>query len=142
MIYHIARMRKKAETNVNLYNNNNYMTKTNNSNSNFNHVITADKKIVAFVGTTKNGTSFVVNNTAELLASMGIETAILDMTKSKNAYYIYTDDKESLRETAKNCMQNLQNGIAKGIEAKRNLTIYTEMPGEEATYNIEKICQH
>ena len=115
------------------------MTKTNNTNSNFNTVLTADKKIVAFVGTTKNGTSFVVNNTAELLASMGIETAILDMTKSKNAYYIYTDDKESLRETARNCMQNLQNGIAKGIEAKRNLTIYTEMPGEEATYNIEKI---
>lgn len=130
---------KSRNEDVNLYNNNNYMTKTNNTNSNFNHVITADKKIVAFVGTTKNGTSFVVNNTAELLASMGIETAILDMTKSKNAYYIYTDDKESLRETARNCMQNLQNGIAKGIEAKRNLTIYTEMPGEEATYNIEKI---
>ncbi len=130
---------KSRNEDVNLYNNNNYMTKTNNTNSNFNHVLTADKKIVAFVGTTKNGTSFVVNNTAELLASMGIETAILDMTKSKNAYYIYTDDKESLRETARNCMQNLQNGIAKGIEAKRNLTIYTEMPGEEATYNIEKI---
>ena len=120
--------------------NNNCIANTNSStNSNFNTLLTGDKKIVAFVGTTKNGTSFIVNNTAEMLASMGIETAILDMTKTKNAYYIYTNNEESLRITAKNCMENLQNGMNEGIKVKKNLTVYTEMPGDEKPYQIETI---
>lgn len=119
--------------------NDNYITTTNNANSSFNTLLTADKKIVSFVGTTKNGTSFIVNNTAEMLASMGIETAILDMTKSKNAYYIYTNNEESLRNVAKDCMENLQNGIAEGIKVKKNLTVYTEMPGDEREYEVETI---
>ena len=120
--------------------NNNYIANTNSStNLNFNTLLTGDKKIVAFVGTTKNGTSFIVNNTAEMLASMGIETAILDMTKTKNAYYIYTNNEESLRITAKNCMENLQNGMNEGIKVKKNLTVYTEMPGDEKPYQIETI---
>lgn len=114
------------------------ITKTNNTNSNFNTLLTGDKKIVAFVGTTKNGTSFVVNNTAEMLSSMGIKTAILDMTKTKNAYYIYTNNEESLRIIAKNCMEKLQNGIPEGITVNKNLTVYTEMPGEEKNVDVEK----
>jgi len=115
------------------------IVQTNYSSANINTLLTADKKIVAFVGTTKNGTSFIVNNTAEMLASMGIDTAILDMTKSKNAYYIYTNNEESLRNVARNCMDNLQNGIAEGIKVNRNLTVYTQMPGEERNYQIEAI---
>lgn len=120
---------------------NNYPEPTNYANvsSNFNTLLTADKKIVAFVGTTKNGTSFVVNNTAEMLATMGINTAILDMTKTKNAYYIYTNNEESLRNIAKNCMEGLQNGITEGLKIKKNLTVYTEMPGEEKPYKIDVV---
>lgn len=114
--------------------------KTNiNTTLNNNSIITGDRKVVAFVGTTKNGTSFVVNNTAEMLASIGIETAILDMTKTKNAYYMYTDNREDLREIARTCMTKLENGIAEGIKTKKNLTIYTEMPGEEAELDISKV---
>ena len=119
----------------------NYITKTNNVNNDLNTLFTSDKKMVAFVGTTKNGTSFVVNNTAEMLASMGIETAILDLTKNKNAYYIYTNNEETLRNIARNCMANLQDGIAEGIKVNKHLTIYTEMPGEEQEYNIENVLQ-
>jgi len=115
------------------------IVKTNNISTNINTLLTADKKIVAFVGTTKNGTSFIVNNTAEMLSSMGIDTAILDMTKSKNAYYIYTNNEESLRNIARNCMENLQKGIAEGIKINKNLTVYTEMPGEARSYQIENI---
>ena len=114
-------------------------TNRTNSYSNLNALLTSDKKIVAFVGTTKNGTSFVVNNTAETLASMGISTAILDMTKTKNAYYIYTNNEEELRAIATKCMRNLENGIAEGIKPTRNLTIYTEMPGEEERYNLDNV---
>ena len=70
---------------------------------------------------------------------MGIDTAILDMTKTKNAYYIYTNNEESLRNVAKNCMEGLQNGIAEGLKVKKNLTVYTEMPGEEKPYKIEAV---
>ena len=130
---------KTNEMNIQHNIENNYIAKTNNTYSNLNTLLTSDKKIVAFVGTTKNGTSFVVNNTAEMLASMGINTAILDMTKTKNAYYIYTNNEETLRGIARDCMKNLQNGVAAGISAKRNLTVYTEMPGEEKEYEIDKI---
>ena len=44
-------------------------------------LLTPDKKIVTFVGTSKNGTSFIVNNIAELTSSMGINTVILDTTQ-------------------------------------------------------------
>ena len=138
----IPNVQRPIIQNKTMYNNienNNYITRTSNPNSNFNTLLTADKKIVAFVGTTKNGTSFIVNNTAEMLSTMGINTAILDMTKTKNAYYIYTNNEESLRNVAKNCMENLQNGVAEGIKPHKNLSIYTEMPGDEKEYEIETI---
>lgn len=126
---------------VNLYEDNKDITTTNRttSYSSLNTLLTADKKIVAFVGTTKNGTSFVVNNTAEMLSSMGISTAVLDMTKSKNSYYIYTNNEEELRKISTKCMKNLENGIAEGIKVTKTLTIYTEMPGEEEHYNIDNV---
>lgn len=51
------------------------------SNNNLETLLSRDKKLVSFVGTTKNGTSFIVNNLAVLLSSMGINTAILDTTR-------------------------------------------------------------
>ena len=99
-------------------------------------LLTESKKIVTFVGSPKNGTSFIVNNLAELLSSMGINTAILDMTRSKNSYYIYTRNEEELRKIAFTCMNNLKNGRANGIQANKNLTIYTSLPTED-DYNSE-----
>lgn len=111
-----------------------------NADSNLSSLVTKEKKVVCFVGTTKNGTSFVVNNLGEMLSSMGINTAVLDMTKSKNAYYIYTNNEEELRKITENSISNLKNGIAEGIRVNRNLTIYTEIPGEEKDYtNAETI---
>lgn len=101
----------------------------------FSSLITKDKKIVSFVGTTKNGTSFIVNNVAHLLASRGIKTAILDLTKTRNAYYIYTNSEEKLMEKAKSCIQKLKNGIADGIEVNNNLSIYTSIPEDDADYS-------
>ena len=76
-------------------------------NMNLSSLLTKDKKIVAFVGTSKNGTSFIVNNIAQLLSEKGIKTAILDLTKNKNAYYVYTDNQEELRQTAISSIPNL-----------------------------------
>lgn len=93
-------------------------------------LLTRDKKIVAFVGTSKNGTSFLVNNLAEMLSKKGIKTAILDLTKNKNAYYIYTQNEEELRKKAFSCISNLQNGIPDGIQVNKNLTVFTTVPEE------------
>ena len=106
-----------------------------------NSLIYGDRKVVAFVGTTKNGTSFVVNNTAEMLSTMGIETAILDMTKSKNAYYIYTNNEESLRNISRSCMDKLEKGVAEGIKVHKNLTVYSSMPGPEEDFDIDAILK-
>ena len=93
-------------------------------------MLTKDKKVVAFVGTSKNGTSFLVNNTAELLSQKGINVAILDLTRNKNAYYIYTENEENLRNVAYSCIENLKIGNAQGIQVHKNLTVYTTLPGD------------
>ena len=108
--------------------------------SNLNSVLTKDKKIVAFVGTTKNGTSFLVNNLASLFSSIGVKTALLDMTKNRNSYYIYTKNEENLRKIAFNSIEKLQNGFAEGIKAEKNLTVYTSLPNDNKDYsNAEEI---
>ena len=94
-------------------------------------LLTGDKKIVAFVGTSKNGTSFLVNNLAALLSSKGINTAILDLTKNKNSYYIYTLNEDSLRDRAFRCIEGLRRGVAEGIQVDKNLTVYTNVAKDD-----------
>ncbi len=105
-------------------------------------LLTPDKKIVTFVGTGKNGTSFIVNSLAELLSTSGVNVAILDTTKNKNAYYIYTNNEESLRDIATHSVQGLVNGIANGIPVNKNLTVYTSLPDEgEEFLHVDKILE-
>ena len=105
-------------------------------------LLTADKKIVTFVGTSKNGTSFIVNNVAELLSTMGIKVAILDTTQNRNSYYIYTKNEEALRNIATNCINDLARGTANGINVNQNLTVFTSLPEEnEAISNVDEILE-
>ncbi len=123
-------------------NNTNVLEQTSSNYENHPGLFSNNQKIVAFVGTSKNGTSFLVNNVAELLSKQGINTAILDLTKNKNAYYIYTKNEESIRKVAYSCMNNLVNGNATGIQVHNNLTVYTTLPGEdEASNNYSNILQ-
>ena len=96
-----------------------------------NALLTREKKIVTFVGTSKNGTSFLVNNLALSLAKKGIDVAILDATKNRNAYYIYTENEEDLRQIAEKSIPNLINGIASGLKVEKNLTVYTALPEDD-----------
>lgn len=136
------------EENHNIQNDNNYMPNNNNyvpntqslqytqsQNIDFTRLFTSDKKAVAFVGTSKNGTSFLVNNLADVISKSGIKTAILDLTKNKNAYYIYTENEEELRKKAYSCIDNLRRGNPVGINVSRNLDVYTTLPGENADIN-------
>ncbi len=98
-------------------------------------LLTRDKKIVTVVGTSKNGTSFILNNLAELLSSQGINVAILDATQNRNSYYIYTKNEENLRRTAFESIKNLTLGNARGIKVNNNLTVYTTLPSESDDIN-------
>ena len=106
-----------------------------NKRAEFNSLITKDKKVVAFVGTTKNGTSFIVNNVAEMLSSTGISTAILDMSTNKNAYYVYTNNEEQLMNTAKESIYKLRSGVAEGVRVNKNLSVFTSLPEEQNDYS-------
>ena len=102
---------------------------------NIENLLTRDKKVVAFVGAPKNGTSFLVNNLAFQFAQMGINTAILDTTQNKNSYYIYTKNEENLRKTAFECIDKLKEGVADGLVVNKNLTVYTSLPGTNNEQN-------
>lgn len=116
--------------------NNDSMDLTQTTTNNYNNTSTAsiiskDKKVVTFIGTSKNGTSFLVNNIAEIISQKGINTAILDLTQNKNAYYIYTENDENLRNIAYSSIENLKIGNAKGIQVHKNLAVYTSLPGKK-----------
>ena len=136
--------RKPVEDNNNIYRNNNYITSSardlqevedDGKQVDISYLLTQDKKVVSFVGTSKNGVSFLVNNIADILSSGGIKTAIVDLTKNKNSYYIYTENREELREIAFSSMENLKRGNPIGIEVNRNLTVYTSSPNIKNSYN-------
>lgn len=93
-----------------------------------------NKKIVSFVGTSKNGTSFLVNSVGMLLSSVGFNVAILDMTTNRNSYYIATASDKELKNKASNCFEQLQKGIADGISISKTLTVYTSEPDNGKIY--------
>ena len=107
---------------------------------NISHLLTQDKKIVSFIGTSKNGVSFLANNIAYILSEKGINTALVDLTNNKNSYYIFTENRENLRKIAYESMENLKNGLAEGIQVSKNLTVYTSSPNiRNSNYSIEKM---
>ena len=90
-----------------------------------------NSKIISFVGTSKNGTSFIVNNLAVLLSQRGIKTAILDLTKNKNSYYMFTDNDQVLMGKATNSIKKLAMGQVEGVPVNQNLTVFTSLPGDD-----------
>ena len=94
-------------------------------------------KVVAFVGTTKNGTSFIVNNLAEVLSEENVKTAVLDLTQNRNAYYMFTNNEANLMKTATDSIKKLEHGIVDGVKVNKNLTVFTGLPGEIETETID-----
>ena len=144
--YASSRYSSNQVQNPNLNQVNNFnMTRTDNNyvqTIDISSLLTSDKKIVTFVGTSKNGTSFIVNNIAELMSSMGINVAILDTTVNRNSYYIYTKNEESLRSIAASSIEGLVQGVANGIQVNKNLTVFTSLPDDEDSIkNVDEILE-
>lgn len=101
-----------------------------------------NRKLITFVGPSKSGTSFMVNNVASLLTAQGLEVAILDTTKNKSSYYIYTKNEEVLRRVAIDSIDNLANGVANGVKVNDKLTVYTSIPKKyDSIKKVEPILQ-
>ena len=121
----VEQIAPKVEQNVEPKVNNNYSIPANNMQMN-NQV--NSKNVFSFVGTSKNGTSFLVNSLGILFSSIGINTAIVDLTKNKNDYYMCTNNEERLREIATLSIIKLEKGIAEGVQINKNLSVYTGLP--------------
>ena len=107
-----------------------------------NSLLNNGKKIVTFMGASKSGTSFVLNNVAQILSRRGINVGILVATTNRNSYYKYTKNEEGLRKIAYSCIEGLAQGECKGIEVNDNLTVYTTIPGEQKALNeVEPILE-
>ena len=110
--------------------------------SEYDEIYASGKKLVAFVGAHQVGTSFLVNHLAEILQAKGVNTAILDLTKNRDSYYMYTKGDEDLRNIAINTKDNLLNDRNAGIKVRRNLFVYTSLPDEDIEEkNIKAVLQ-
>lgn len=101
-------------------------------------------KTATFIGGSKVGTSFLINAIAYVLSKKGIKVAILDMTRERNMFYIYTQNNDRLRRKAENSISNviLNNDTSEGISINKNLTLFTSTPGtDRKSYNHMKLLE-
>ena len=89
------------------------------------------KKVIALVGTNKVGTTFIANAIANSASEEGIQTALLDMTKSKGLYYLYNKSDPRKIQIAADCIKSLNEGRNTPITVDKNkrLNVYTTLPG-------------
>lgn len=102
-------------------------------------------KTVLFIGGAKVGTTFLANAVSYILSKNGIKTAILDMTRERNMYYIYTKNNEELRKKSENSIPGAIQGnvLQSGIEINKNLYLYTSIPGtDRKSYNNIKLIEN
>lgn len=104
------------------------------------------KKTVCFVGAPKVGTTFCINAIGTYLAKNRVKTAIVDMTRKRDTYTIYTYDNEGKRHIAAESLKYASNGLNEPLIYDK-LSIYTGMPGEDRkSYNasvaLETISQY
>ena len=137
-VNNVNNVNEDVQVNNNHIENNTPYTNYNNQTTNMNMVnnpqvqnVTTqinNKNVFSFVGTSKNGTSFLINSLGILFSSIGINTAIVDLTKNKNDYYMCTNNEERLREIATLSIIKLEKGIAEGVQINKNLSVYTGLP--------------
>lgn len=87
------------------------------------------RKVVCLVGAHKAGVTFSINAIAANLASKGIKTALLDMTRNKDLYFLYTENDEELRDIAADSLVGLTRGQDNPLRVG-NVSIYTGIPGD------------
>ena len=88
------------------------------------------KKVVCMIGAPKTGTTFCINALAHMMYKNDVKTAIVDMTKKRDSYILYTYDNEGKRAIAAESLKYASNGMNEPLVYGK-LSIYTSMPGED-----------
>ena len=93
------------------------------------------RKTVCFVGAPKAGTTFCINAIGTYLAKQKIKTAMVDMTRKRDLYTIYTYDNTGKRNIAGESLRYASSGKNEPLVYEK-LSIYTAVPGEDRkSYN-------
>ena len=96
------------------------------------------RKVVCFVGSHKTGTTFIINAVAAFLTRRGIKTAIVDVTKNKDSYFVYAINNEVNREIAAKSLSSLAQGRNCPLEVNR-ISLYTGIPGQINKENMDSM---
>lgn len=93
------------------------------------------RKTVCFVGAPKAGTTFCINAIGTYLAKQKIKTAMVDMTRKRDLYTIYTYDNTGKRNIAGESLRYASSGKNEPLIYDK-LSVYTAVPGEDRkSYN-------
>ena len=99
------------------------------------------KKVVCFIGAPKVGTTFCINAIATMLFRRNIKVGIVDLTKKRDSYILYTYDNEGKRAIAAESMKYASNGLNQPLVYGK-LSVYTGVPGEDRKqYNATNVVQ-
>ena len=99
------------------------------------------RKTVCFVGAPKAGTTFCINAIGTYLARQKINTAIVDLTRKRDIYTIYTYDNTGKRNIAGETLKYASSGKNEPL-VYDNLSIYTGVPGEDRkAYNPNVVIE-
>ena len=99
------------------------------------------KKVVCMIGAPKSGTTFCINALAHAMYKSDVRTAIVDMTKKRDSYILYTYDNEGKRAIAAESLKYASNGMNEPLVYGK-LSIYTSMPGEDRKqYNAARLIE-
>lgn len=97
------------------------------------------KKAICFVGAPKVGTTFCINAIATTLSKNKVKTAIVDVTRKRDTYTMYTYGNSGKRSIAAESLRYASNGMNEPLVYDK-LSIYTGMPGEDRKiYNAKKV---
>lgn len=93
------------------------------------------RKTVCFVGAPKTGTTFCINAIGTYLAKQKIKTAMVDLTRKRDLYTIYTYDNTGKRNIAGESLRYASSGKNEPLVYEK-LSVYTAVPGEDRkSYN-------
>ena len=99
------------------------------------------KKVVCVVGAPKVGTTFCINAIATSLFRRDIKVGIVDLTRKRDSYTLYTYDNEGKRAIAGESMKYASNGLNEPLVYGK-LSIYTGVPGEDRKqYNAANVVE-
>ena len=99
------------------------------------------KKVVCVVGAPKTGTTFCINAIATTLFRRDIKVGIVDLTRKRDSYTLYTYDNEGKRAIAAESIKYASNGLNEPLIYGK-LSVYTGVPGEDRKqYNPANVVE-